>query len=84
MSAADDRQRAIVEEVRDIIQIYRFADKEEIVTLFAEDYDFLDKRDQIDSLGLVKGMKVVRGQRKRKKRKKRPPEFTFGHRPETS
>ena len=77
MSAADDRQREIVKEVEDIIQTYRLADKPEIVTLFAEDYDFLEKREAIDSLGLLKGMSIVRGQRKRKKRRKRPPEFNF-------
>ncbi len=74
---ADDRQRAIVKEVKDIIHTYKLAEKPEVVTLFAEDYDFLDKREAIDSLGCLRGMKVVRGQRKRKARRKRPPEFKF-------
>ncbi len=79
MSAADDRQTAIEKEVEAIRDVYRMNDASEVVTLFAEDYDFLMKREQISKAGylLENRVQVRRGQRKKKVHRRRPKESMF-------
>ena len=79
MSIADERQTTLEGEVRAIRDVYRENGVSEIVTLFAEDFDFLKKREQINSLGCLKAddIKVSRGQRKKRARKRRPKESLF-------
>ncbi len=78
MSAADDRQTAIEKEVEAIRNVYRMNNAPEVVTLFAEDYDFLTKREQIKSGRLLENrVQVRRGQRKKKVSRRRPKESLF-------
>lgn len=78
MTTVEDRERAIINEAAEVRDVYRLAGKHEVVRLFQEDYDFLEKRGKINSLEqLPNYIEVARGQRKRKKRRRRPPESMF-------
>lgn len=84
MSAADDRQTAIINGARELRDFYKSQGLKAIVRLFAEDYDFLNKRKAIhpampigEEIGDLDSVNIIRGPRKRKIRKKRPPEFKF-------
>ena len=84
MSAADDREAAIIAEARELRDFYKSQGLKSIVRLFAEDYDFLKKRGSInpsmpvgEEIGGLDAVQVIRGQRKKKARKKRPKESMF-------
>ncbi len=79
MTTVTDREQAIISETKDLLDFYAVNGGPDVVRLFAEDYDFLDKREAIthgerDSL---EGMWVIRGQRKKRIRKRRPKESLF-------
>jgi len=79
MSTAGDREQSIISETKELLNFYAVNGGPDVVRLFAEDYDFLDKRKSIthgtrDSLD---GMWVARGPRKKKVRKRRPKESMF-------
>ena len=79
MSAADDRQTAIEKKAEAIRNVYRMNGVSETVTLFAEDYDFLIRRENISKAGYLfeNGIQVRRGQRKKKVSRRRPKESMF-------
>jgi len=79
MTNAFDREQAIISETRELLSFYELNGGPDVIRLFAEDYDFLDKRKVIihgerDSLD---NMWVIRGQRKKKPRKRRPKSSLF-------
>ena len=81
MSISDDRQNKLISDTRDLRNFYRYNAQPEIITLFAEDFDFLKKRKAIvdvkDGFLLDGEFFVVKGQRKKKVRKRRPKECLF-------
>ena len=83
MSTADDKQRRLETDARELLKFYRAQRISSPITIFAEDFDWLLKREAIkeyeayEGLWLDKDIPVRRGDRKRKVRKKRPPEFAF-------
>lgn len=84
MSAADDREAAIIQEARELRDFYKSQGLNTIVRLFAEDYDFLKKRKAIqpampvgEEIGGLDSVQIIRGQRKKKARKRRPKESLF-------
>ncbi len=81
MSISDDRQQKLISETRDLRDFYHSSGQPEIITLFAEDFDFLKKRKAITEVisGFVLDgeLWVAKGYRKRRIRKKRPKESLF-------
>ena len=80
MSVADDRQQAITFETKELLAFYALNGGPDVVRLFAEDDDFLDKRKAIvhrESGDFLDFMQVLRGQRKKKARKRRPKSSLF-------
>lgn len=84
MSAADDRENAIIKEARELRDFYRGHGLKTIVRLFAEDYDFLKKRKSIkphlpvgEEIGGLDSVEILRGPAKKKARKRKPKESLF-------
>ena len=73
--SAQDREVKLEREIRELAIFYRDVGKPQTtVTLFAEDYDFLEKRGRIQ-YGRAFGVRIKRGDPKRRPRRKRPPEM---------
>ncbi len=79
MSTAQDRETAIISEVRDLSALYASAGKPPSVRMFAEDYAFLLKRKMIieldDGAKLDGNIAVVKGGRRKTRFSKKPPEY---------
>jgi len=81
MPVSDDRTRKLFDDAMKLRSFYRTQGGNEIITLYAEDFDFLKRRkdivkfDAVDGFWLEGQIEVRRGYRKKKPRKKRPPEF---------
>ena len=76
-----EREIKLMSEVRDLVDFYCACGNKSVVSIFAEDYDFLLKRKKIfqavDAAHLG-GIQVSRGPRKKKVSRKRPSEFWGG------
>ena len=83
MPVSDDRARKLFDDAIKLRTFYRSQGGNEIVTLYAEDFDFLKKRKDIVEFEAVDGfwfegqIEVRRGARKKKLHKRRPPEFEW-------
>ena len=76
--SATEREVTLRKESRALRDFYASQGGVRPVSLFAEDFDWLQKRGSLNSYNethYLDGIEVKRGPRKRKPRKKRPPEM---------
>ena len=84
MTAAEDRELAIISEARELRDFYKAQGLKTIVRLFAEDYEFLKKRKVIkpampvgEEIGGLDSVQIICGPKKKKARKRKPKESLF-------